>query len=202
VRRSVDESLRRLGLDRVDILFLHDPDDHWRQAVEEGYPALAELRAAGVVRAIGVGMHNAPMLTAFVRATDLDVVMCAARYTLLDQQAGAELLPLCRERGVAVIAAALFHYGLLATDRPGPARDAPPPDRAVRQRIDRIAAICGRYGVPLTAAAMRYPLRHPAVTSVVVGCHDAGQVRHNVTLFDHPIPDPLWTDLQAGGLIP
>jgi len=202
VRRSVEDSLRRLGLDRVDLLFLHDPDEHWRQAVEEGYPALAALRDAGVVGAIGAGMSNAPMLADFVRHTDLDVVMLAARYTLLDQSALDDLLPLCVDRRVPVVAAALFHYGLLATDRPAPLTGGRPPAAGVLQRRDRIAAVCRRHGVPLTAAAMRYPLRHPAVESVVIGCHTAEQVRHNTALFEAPVAAELWAELQGEGLIP
>jgi D-threo-aldose 1-dehydrogenase len=201
VLRSVDESLERLGLDRVDILLLHDPDEHWRQAVTEAYPALAELRDAGVVRAIGAGMSDAAMLADFVRHADLDVVMVATRYTLLDQSAAAELLPLCQERGVSAIAAAVFHYGLLATDRPVPgmAPRGTPPEVADRAR--RIAEVCRRHGVTLTAAAMRFPLRHPAVSTVVVGCHTADQVRHNTAEFAQPVPDDLWDELRAEKLI-
>jgi len=173
VRRSVEDSLRRLGLDRIDVLLLHDPDEHWRQAIDEGYPALAELRDAGVVRGIGVGMSNARMLADFVRNADLDVVMVAARYTLLDQQAAGELLPLCRERGIPAVAVALFHYGLLATDRPAPGPAGPARSPELQRRARRVGEICQRYGVSVTAAAMRYPLRHPAVASVVVGCHTA-----------------------------
>ena len=196
VRRSVEESLSRLGLDRVDILLLHDPDEHWRQAVDEGYPALAELRAAGTVRAIGVGMSDARLLTDFVRHTDPDLVMVAARYTLLDRSAADELLPLCLQRGVPAIAVALFGYGLLATDRPagGPPRGGAPDERW--RRAARIREVCARHGVPVQAAAMRFPLRHPAVASIVVGCHTAEQVRHNRALFDHPVPEELWAELQ------
>jgi D-threo-aldose 1-dehydrogenase len=196
VRRGVEDSLRRLGLDRIDVLLLHDPDEHWREAIDEGYPALAELRDAGVVRGIGVGMGNAHMLADFVRNADLDLVMVAARYTLLDRSADEELLPLCLDRGVPAVAVALFGYGLLATDVPG--SNAPPRPPEQQRRAQRIREVCQRYGVPATAAAMRYPLRHPAVASVVVGCHTAEQVRHNVSLFDHPIPEELWEELQNG----
>jgi len=202
VRRSVEDSLRRLGLDRVDILLLHDPDEHWRQAVDEGYPALAELRDAGVVRAIGAGMSDAGLLADFVRHTDPDLVMVAARYTLLDRRAAEDLLPLCAERGVPAVAVALFHYGLLATDRPAPGTARP--DRSspeVQERARRVRDICRRHGVPVAAAAMRFPLRHPAVAAVVVGCHTAAQVRHNRALFDRAIPAGLWADLEAGGLV-
>src|SRR5205085_8080172 len=114
VLRSVADSLERLGLDRVDVLFLHDPDEHWPDAVGPGFAALAELRDQGVVRAIGAGMNQAEMLADFVRHTDMDVLMLAGRYTLLEQGALDELLPLCSDRGVAVVAVGVFNSGLLS----------------------------------------------------------------------------------------
>jgi D-threo-aldose 1-dehydrogenase len=190
VRRSLDDSLIRLNLDGVDVLFLHDAGARWRQALDHGYPALAELRAAGVVRAIGAGMNDAALLARLVRHADPDIVMLAGRYTLLDQTALDDLLPLCLERGVRVVAVALLHGGQLAHPHP----DDP--------RARRIADVCARHGVPLAAAALRFPLRHPAVTSVVVGCHTAEQVRRNTALFSRPVPEELWADLAAHELIP
>ena len=114
IRRSLTESLERLGLDRVDIVYLHDPDEHWAEVLETGYPALAELRDEGVVKAIGAGMNQASMLADLVRETDVDVVMLAGRYTLLEQDSLDDLLPLCEERRVGVVAAGVFNSGLLA----------------------------------------------------------------------------------------
>jgi D-threo-aldose 1-dehydrogenase len=144
VLRSVEESLTRLGLDRVDVLFLHDPDEHWTEAVEHGYPALAELRDQGVVASIGAGMNQAEMLARFVRHTDMDVLMLAGRYTLFEQGALDDLLPLCVDRGVSVVAVGVFNSGLLARRRPQPDakynyRDASP---EIVARANRIAEVC------------------------------------------------------------
>ena len=118
IRRSLSESLQRLGLDRVDIVYLHDPDDHWNEVLETGYPALAELRAEGAVAAVGAGMNQSPMLADLVRHADVDVVMLAGRYTLLEQDSLDDLLPVCEERGVAVVVAGVFNSGLLARSAP------------------------------------------------------------------------------------
>ncbi|RCG32326.1 aldo/keto reductase [Sphaerisporangium album] len=201
VRRSLEESLERLGHDAVDIVLLHDPDDHWKEAVEEAYPALAELRDQGVVKAIGAGMNQWRMLADLVRETDLDVVMLAGRYTLLDQSGGAELLPLCLERGVAVFAAAVFNSGLLAThDATGTYDYGPAPEELVR-RARRMAVICEQYGVLLPQAAMAFPLRHPAVRSVVIGVRSPEEVERNAALGASPVPDELWEALASEELI-
>ncbi|GLW06206.1 oxidoreductase [Microtetraspora sp. NBRC 13810] len=202
VRRSLEESLERLGLDSVDVALLHDPDDHWKQAVEEAYPALAELRDQGVIKAVGVGMNQWRMLSGFVRETGVDVILLAGRYTLLDQSALAELLPLCAERGVSVLAGGVFNSGVLATHEPGGTFDYAPAPTPIVQRARRIAAVCERHGVTLPQAAMAFPLRHPAVASIVVGTRSAEEVGRNVSLLADPVPAELWPDLAAEGLIP
>ncbi|WP_157244598.1 aldo/keto reductase [Nonomuraea typhae] len=189
VLRSLEESLTRLGTDHVDILLIHDPDRHWPQALDEGFAALAELRSQGVVKAIGVGMNQSPMLVDFVRRADPDVLLAAGQCTLLRRPAFAELLPLCLERGIPVIAAGLFHRGLLADPPPEPPAELRP-----------ILAACDDYGVPVATAAMRFPLRHPAVRSILIGAHTAGQVRANVAGFHRPVPEGLWQAL--GGAVP
>jgi D-threo-aldose 1-dehydrogenase len=203
VLRSLDDSLERLGLDRVDVVFLHDPDDHWRAALTEAYPTLAELRAQGVVRAIGAGMTQAAMLAAFVRETDMDVLMLAGRYTLLEQGPLDELLPLCAERGVAVVAVGVFNSGLLALPRPpaGATYDYVPAPPELIARTHRIADVCERHGATLPAAALQFPLAHPAVVSVGVGCHTAAQVRRNAADVRAPLPAALWDELKALGLL-
>jgi D-threo-aldose 1-dehydrogenase len=203
VLRSLEGSLERLGLDRVDVLFLHDPDDHWEQAVGEAYPALAELRDHGVVRAIGAGMNQSPMLADFVRATDMDLLMLAGRYTLLEQGALDDLLPLCVERGVDVVAVGVFNSGLLARPRPeaGARYDYAEASRELVERARRIAAVCERHGVTLPAAALQFPFAHPAVVSVGVGCRTAAQVERNAGLFEAPIPGSLWSELADSGLL-
>jgi D-threo-aldose 1-dehydrogenase len=201
VLRSLAESLERLGLDRVDLLHVHDPDDHAEEALDGAFPVLAELRAKGVVGAIGCGMNRASLLARFVREADLDCVLVAGRYTLLDQTALAELLPLCAARGVSVIAAGVFNSGLLADPSPGATYDyAPAPDRLV-ERARRLAAVCARHRVSLKAAALRFPLAHPAVACVLTGARSAEEMEENAALFGEPIPLELWDELRAEGLL-
>ena len=154
IRRSLTESLDRLGLDRVDIVYLHDPDEHWAQVLESGYPALAELRDEGVVKAIGAGMNQASMLADLVRETDVDVVMLAGRYTLLEQHSLDDLLPLCKERGVGIVAAGVFNSGLLA--RPQPPSEA---KYDYRQLRGNSSTELGRS--PLSAIVMGRPCPQP-----------------------------------------
>jgi D-threo-aldose 1-dehydrogenase len=203
VRRSLDDSLERLGLDRIDVVFVHDPDDFRREALEQSFPALDELRRAGTISSYGAGMNQSEMLARFVEETDLDVVMCAGRYTLLEQGPLDDLLPAAVRRGVSVVAAAVFNSGLLARDRPDARAtydyaEAPAP---VVARANALADVCEAHGVPLPAAALRFALGHPAVSSVCVGARSASQVLLNAAHFDMPIPDALWSDLISAGLI-
>jgi D-threo-aldose 1-dehydrogenase len=201
VLRSLEESLARLGLDRVDIAYVHDPDEHFEEAVQGALPALLELREQGVIGAFGVGMNQAPMLVEFIRKSDLDAVMVAGRYTLLDQPALDELLPLCEERGVAVMAAGVFNGGILATASPGTKynyEDAPVEFVA---KAERIAAVCARHGVDLPQAALALPAAHPAIATVVVGAHNAEQVSVNVARAGAKVPAALWAELIAEGLL-
>jgi D-threo-aldose 1-dehydrogenase len=206
ILRSLDESLTRLGLDRVDILYIHDPDlpaDGWERASKEAVPALVELREQGVIGAFGVGMNESAMPARFVRECDIDLVMLAGRYTLLEQGALDDLLPLAEERGVGIVIAGVYNSGLLAVDRPG--KDAKYNyETAPRELIDRagrLADVCESHGVTLPEAAIAYPLHHPAVVSVVVGARNREQVDGNVARFSKTIPASLWTDLVAEELI-
>ena len=201
VRRSIDESLERLGLDRIDIAYIHDPDDHWQAAIEGAYPALHRLREAGVVRAIGAGMNQAPMLARFVREADIDVILLANRYTLLDQEALADLLPACLERGVAVMAGGVMNSGVLADPRPGAAFDYSPAPPAVVERARGLREACERHGVPVRAAAMQFPLAHPAVAGLIAGVRTIAHLDEYPDLLRQPIPPALWEDLRASGLI-
>ena len=202
VRRSLEESLERLGLDRVDIVLVHDPDDHEREAYEQAFPALIELRDRGVVTAVGAGMNQAEMLTRFVRDLDLDVVLVAGRYSLLDQRALAELLPTCAARGTAVVVGGVFNSGLLADPRPGATFDDAPAPPELVERAARLAEVCARHGTPLRAAALAFPFGHPAVTSVLVGARSAAEVSDAVACFERPVPEELWAELVATGLLP
>jgi D-threo-aldose 1-dehydrogenase len=205
IRRGLEESLQRLGLDSVDVLYLHDPEEcDLDAALRTGLPALAALRDEGVVTAIGVGSKQTAALLAAVRGGGIDLVMVAGRYTLLEQPAREELIPACRERGVGVVAAAVFNSGLLATPRP--TADAryeyrPAPAEMLR-RVRRIERVCAEFGVDLPAAALQYPLRDESVCAVVAGAATAGQVRENVRRLGSEIPDRLWERLGALGLVP
>ncbi|MEA5363986.1 aldo/keto reductase [Amycolatopsis sp., V23-08] len=201
VLRSFEDSLTRLGLDRIDVVYVHDPDDHFEEALRGAFPALRELREQGVIGAFGAGMNQAPMLGEFVRRTDLDVVLVAGRYTLLDQPALDELLPLCAERGVTVVVGGAFNGGILATAEPGSVYDYAEAPAELVERASRIAKICAKHGVELPEAALAMPMAHPAVASVVVGAHDPGQVSVNARRARAVVPPQLWTELVDAGLL-
>ncbi|MBP2708674.1 aldo/keto reductase [Microbispora sp. RL4-1S] len=195
VLRSLDDSLARTGLDRFDLVFIHDPDDHWTQAAGEAYPALAELRDQGVIGAIGAGMNQAEMLTRFVRETDVDAVLVAGRYTLLDRSAAAELLPECERRGVAVIAGGVFNSGILAG---GTTYDYGAAPSDVVDRARELERTCAAHGVPLPAAALLFPHRHPAVANVLIGARSAKEIVEDLRLAATDVPGALWEELHAG----
>lgn len=198
VRRSLAASLERLGLDRVDILYVHDPDEHVDQAVNEAIPALVELREQGVVRAIGVGMNQWQAPLRMVRETPIDAIMLAGRWTLLDRT-GRELLDECAARGVSVVAAAPYNSGLLSRPRPadGATFNYRPADRALVAEAHRLADACERSGVTLPEVALQFPLRHPAVASVVAGTRTAGQVAETMRRLSATIPEGLWDQLDT-----
>lgn len=204
VRRSLDESLERLGLDRVDVLYLHDPERGDLEAgISSAVPALAALRDEGLVGAVGIGSMDVDALLAAVRTGLTDLIMIAGRYTLAEQPAADEVLPACLEHGVGVVAASVFNSGLLA--RAVPDRSSryeygtvPPQvfDRAVA-----IAEVCRRFDVELPAAALQFPLRHPSVRTVVVGASRPEQIVQNAQRFEAAIPETFWTELDAAGLL-
>jgi len=193
VLRSFEASLERLGVERIDVVHVHDPDEHMEAALEQAYPALEELRAQGLVRAIGAGMNQAPALARLVREADLDCVLLAGRYTLLDRSAAAGLLPACAERGVAVIAGGVFNSGILAG---GATYDYAPAPAAVVARVRRMRAACDRHGASLTAAALQFPLRHPAVACVLVGARSPAELQEAARLLAEPVPAALWDELE------
>ncbi|MEV2247963.1 aldo/keto reductase [Streptomyces sp. NPDC049970] len=201
VRRSIEDSLGRLGLDRIDVVYLHDPDDHGEAAFREGYPALEKLRAEGLVGAIGAGMNQTAMLTRFLRETDVDAVLCAGRFTLLDHSALDELLPEALARGRGVVVGGVFSSGLLADPRPGATYDYEAAPAPVLHRALRIRAVAEAHGVPLRAAALHYPLAHPAVAGVLVGARSPDEVRDSAAQLRTPVPDELWDDLRSEGLL-
>ncbi len=202
VMRSLEESLTRLRLDRVDLLYIHDPDAHHREALEGAYKALAALRSAGTVGAIGVGMNSWEPLARFAREAVFDGLMLAGRYTLLDQSALPELLPLCAAKGIGIVAAGVYNSGILADPRAKARFNYVPAPPALVERALRLEAVCQRWAVPLKAAAAQFPFSHPAVTAVVLGCRTVADVADNVALMQVAIPPGLWAELVAEGLLP
>ena len=201
VMRSVEESVTRLGIDRIDILHIHDPDEHFAEALSGAYPALDRLRNEGTIKAVGAGMNQAEMLASFAREANFDCFLLAGRYTLLDQVGLKELLPLCVERGIAIIAGGVFNSGILADPRPGIHYNyTAAPDELV-QRAAEIKAVCERQGISQKAVAIQFPLGHPAVQTVLTGCRSVDEVNENVEAFQTPIPAAAWQDLKAEGLL-
>ncbi|WEH30629.1 aldo/keto reductase [Streptomyces sp. AM 3-1-1] len=198
VLRSLEASLERLGLDRIDLALVHDPDDHMDTTLAEALPALAELRAQGVVGAIGVGMNSVDPLRRFVAEGDPDVVMVAGRWTLLDRTA-TPLLADCAAREVSVIAAAPFNSGLLSTDHPEASGyyDYGTVPAAVLGRARVLAARCAAHGVPLPRAALCFPLREPVVASVLAGFRSPTEVTSAAGHLTHGVPKRLWAELDT-----
>jgi D-threo-aldose 1-dehydrogenase len=200
VRRSLDDSMVRLGLDHVDIVYVHDPDGEYAEtAFTEAIPALVELREQGVVGAVGVGMNHPEVPAEAIRRTDLDLVMIAGRYTVLEQPALAELLPLAQERGVGYVAASVFNSGLLSRPRPsaGLTYDHGPVPPGLLGRVNALADLAERHGVQLPDVAVQFPLRHPAVVSVPLGVRTAEEVAENARRCAVAIPEELWAELDA-----
>jgi D-threo-aldose 1-dehydrogenase len=198
VRRSLEGSLGRLGLDRADLVYVHDPDDHVDEAIAGAIPELIRMREEGLVSAVGVGMNQWQAPLRMVRETGIDLVMLAGRWTLLDRS-GQPLVDECAARGVAVVAAAPFNSGLLARAWPGDGAyfDYGPAPTQVLARARALAGICQRHGVSLPDAAIQFPLRHPAVVSVVGGMRSGEEVTATLARFATVVPDDAWTELDA-----
>jgi D-threo-aldose 1-dehydrogenase len=190
--RSLDESLTRLDLDRVEIALVHDPDDHYDEALTGAFAALSRLRDEGTVHAIGVGMNQAEMLCRFAREADPDCFLVAGRYTVLDRTAAEELLPLCEERGITVLAGGVFNSGILAGGKTFDYEAAP---ADVVARVEQLRGVCTRWQAPLSAAALQFPRRHPAVGCVLVGCRSVEELEEDVRLSELELPRGLWDDL-------
>ena len=212
VMRSLEFSLERLGLDRIDIVFVHDVDilthgaDAFEGRVKElldgGYRALDALRAAGAVKAIGAGVNEWEAAETLARAGDFDVFLLAGRYTLLEQKALASFLPYCQEKGIGVVVGGPFNSGILAT---GVKADShynygPAPD-AIKDRVRQIQQICKAHRVKLPEAALRFPLGHPAVVSVIAGAQRASEAKRNAAMMNAKIPQALWRALKAESLL-
>ncbi len=198
VLRSLEGSLNRLGCGRLDIVQIHDPDNHFDEAMSGAYPALRRLRDEGVVRAIGVGINQWQLLVRFADAGDFDSFLCAGRYTLLDQSAAAELLPLAKVRGISIMAGGVFNSGILAN----PSADHPmfnyaPSDNRLVEYTRGLEVWCREEGVPIQAAAVQFPMTHAAVAGVLVGARSPQEVEENVNMARYPIPSGFWDRLEA-----
>jgi D-threo-aldose 1-dehydrogenase len=207
VRRSLEDSLGRLGLDRVDVLYLHDverSDGDVGENIDSGMAALARLRDEGLVRAVGIGSSDLGAVERAVRTGAVDLVMLPGRYTLLEAPARDVVLPLCEERGVGIVNVAVFNSGLLATPEPSETSHYEyrrvPPDKL--RRAQELARVCRELGVELPTAALQFSTRHPAVVSVVVGADTPEQIRENAARMGEPVPEQLWETLAQRGLLP
>jgi D-threo-aldose 1-dehydrogenase len=199
VLRSIEASLERLKVDYIDILLVHDPDDHYKQALNEAFPTLAELRSQKVIKAIGAGMNQWEMLRDFTLHADPDCFLLAGRYTLLEQTAMDEFLPLCQSRNIGIFLGGVFNSGILAGSiQKYNYADAPP---EIIEKVRRLEVVCLRHNVPLRVAALHFALTHPAVNGVVLGAQTAEEVSQNVGAFHQTIPSALWQELKAGGLL-
>lgn len=196
VRRSLGESLSRLKLDRVDVVYLHDPDQHYDLALNEAFPALAELRAQGIISAIGAGMNQWQMLLDFARNADFDCFLLAGRYTLLEQTS-LPLLEECQRRGIRVLLGGVYNSGILATGPvPGAKYNYADAPAEILERARRIEAICAQQGVLLRTAALRYPLQHPAVSTLVIGAQSKAEFAQTLDSLKADVPKALWSALR------
>jgi D-threo-aldose 1-dehydrogenase len=202
ILRSLEESLERLGVERIDVVHLHDPDNHYRQALDEAFPTLADLRSQGLIGAIGAGMNQWQMLADFARNADFDCFMLAGRYSLLEHDS-LEFLDLCQVKGIGVFLGGVYNTGILATGAVSGARynyrPAPP---EIMERVKRIQDVCASYHVNLRSAALQFPLAHPAVASVVVGAESREEFAQAFEGLCEKIPSELWHDLRDQGLFP
>lgn len=201
VMRSVEESLVRLGLDRVDVLLVHDPDDHYDEAVGGAFRALERLRADGTVKAIGAGMNQSEMLVRFAEAVPVDCFLLAGRYTLLDQGALDALFPVCTAKNIGILLGGIYNSGILANPHMGAKFNYEDADPALVARALALDELCRKHGTELKAAALQFCMAHPAVTVAVMGARNAAEVADNIAMSEHKVPQAFWQELRARGLV-
>ena len=201
VKRSIEESLKRLGVDHIDIALLHDAEDHLPQAINEAYPVLDSFRSQGVIKAVGMGLNLCQPSVTIMKNTDLNVALIAGRYTLLDQEGQEELFPLALKKNVSILAAGVFNSGVLANPVAGAKYNYVDASNEVIQRAQAIGKFLRERDIPLTAAALQFPLRHPAVTAVLTGSRNRTELESNIEDFDSIIPDSIWAELESSGLV-
>ena len=201
VMRSVEDSLGRLGLDRVDVLLVHDPDDHYEEAVAGAFRALRRLREDGTVKAIGAGMNQSEMLARFAEAASVDCFLLAGRYTLLDQGALTTLFPVCRAKGIGIILGGIYNSGILADPRAGAKFNYEDADPALVARALALEALCRKHGTELKAAAVQFCMAHPAVTVALQGARTAAEVSDNIAMAERAVPPAFWQELRERNLV-
>jgi D-threo-aldose 1-dehydrogenase len=201
VMRSVEESLARLGLDRVDVLLVHDPDDHYDAAVAGAFRALQRLRDDGTVKAIGAGMNQSEMLVRFAEAVPVDCFLLAGRYTLLDQGALDALFPLCLANGIGIILGGIYNSGILANPRVGAKFNYEDAGAALVARVRELDELCRRHGTELRAAAVQFCMAHPAVMVALLGARNAAEVADNIAMSERAVPPALWQELRDRKLV-
>jgi D-threo-aldose 1-dehydrogenase len=199
--RSLEESLARLGLDRVDAAYIHDPDDHYEAALAGAYVALDRMRSEGVIDAVGVGMNQTRTLARFARAGSFDCFLLAGRYTLLEQSALDDLIPVCDVRGISLVIGGVFNSGVLIDPRPGSTYNYAPAPPDVIARALKLKVVCERHGVPLAGAALQFAAAQPVVATVLVGARSAAELEENARLAQLTIPADLWAELKDEGLV-
>ena len=197
IERSLLESLERLKMESVEMIFIHDPDGAADQAISEAYPVLERLRAEGIVKTIGIGITSNEIPTRFINETDIDVVLIALKYTLLDQSAGAELLPTALRKGVSVIAGGVFNSGILTNPKAGATFNYEPASPEVLARAQKIEKFFLDRGVSLAQAALQFPMQHPAISAILVGCRSADEVTTNVALYNKEIDSQIWSEFDS-----
>ena len=201
IRRSLEESLKRLGVDHIDIALMHDSENHIPEAINIAYPVLADLKRQGIIKAVGIGINLCDVAIEIMKNVDLDIVLLAGRYTLLDQSAQNKLLPYALERKVDITIGGVFNSGVLADPKPGATFEYLPASDEIIAKAQAIGAFLSERGIPLTAAALQFPLRHPAVTSVLTGSRNSKELLANMADFDLELPEDIWNQLEDAGLI-
>lgn len=201
IRKSLESSLQRLGRDSIEIAYIHDADTWVREAITVVYPELHKMRQEGLLKAIGIGMNWCPTSLQIMKETDLNIALIAGRFTLLDQSAQTELYPLALKKKVSIIAAGVFNSGVLANPVPGAYYDYEPASSEILQKAQAIGEFLKKYNVSLAAAALQFPLRHPAVASVLTGAGSLTELQENIAHFNLELPDNLWGDLESANLI-
>jgi D-threo-aldose 1-dehydrogenase len=201
IKRSIEDSLKRLGVDHIDIALMHDAEDHISEAIHSAYPVLDNLRSQGVIKAVGMGLNICSASVAIMKEVDLDVALIAGRFTLLDQEAQDDLFPLALKKDVSIIIGGVYNSGVLANPNPGAMYDYLPAAPEIIERARKIGAFLKERNVSLTAAALQFPLRHPAVTTVLTGSRNRAELLSNIEDFDRELPVGIWNDLEESGLV-